>query len=454
MSETPVPRDPGRDGGPPRVPPWPDWMDDPAYLAVRAEDEDPGDLDPDEDPDNDPPPGLDDAELEALIAEAREMTADQARRGHTAVLAAMAAEAGGRRGPGMPGSAESFPGEYASPAAGFASGKPLDTAPGCATLGLFVEDAAGDDDRYTGASDDELLGVICASDRAEAAQAARKHAAIAELIRRRPPAGCSLEGPANMPQEWHEFTARELGAVLGVSAGDAEEMLALAWYLEVNLPGTKAAFRAGILSRDKAAIIAHATMLLEPGEARIAEAMVLGRAGSLTPAQLRAAVRRAVMQVNPGAAKKRREHMAKRTRVERWAEDSGHAGLAGRELPPGRSGRCPLVTVTTGTRLGAMIPACCCVTWPRSGTPHAPGPAADGLPDDAISSTMSRTRRAGGRVCAMGTRSAASTTELSKTRDGRPSNYPTARSGGPRPPGGSTSPNRPGTRSNRLLGTQ
>jgi hypothetical protein len=38
--------------------------------------------------------------------------------------------------------------------------------------------------------------------------------------------------------------------------------------------------------------------------------------------------------VAPGKAKKRREHEAKKTRVERWAEASGNAGLAGRELPP------------------------------------------------------------------------------------------------------------------------
>ena len=61
---------------------------------------------------------------------------------------------------------------------------------------------------------------------------------------------------------------------------------------------------------------------------------MLGRAGSLTPPALRAAISRAVMEVNPEKAKKRREHMARRTRVERWAEDSGNAGLAGRELPP------------------------------------------------------------------------------------------------------------------------
>ncbi len=252
MHQEPVPQDPGRDEDPLRVPSWPDWMDDPAYLAARAEDEDPGelDLDLDVDPGDALPPGLDDAgvlddaELEALIAEAREVSAGPgraaeagARLDRAATLAAMGAVAAGRRGPGMPGSAQSFPGEYAgpgagfaSPAAGFGSGEPLDVAPGCATLGLFVEDAAGEDDRYAGASDDELLGVICAADRAEASACARKHAAVAELIRRRPAPGCVLAGPAEMPEAFHDFTGRELGAVLGVSAGDAEQVLDLAWH--------------------------------------------------------------------------------------------------------------------------------------------------------------------------------------------------------------------------------
>jgi hypothetical protein len=143
---------------------------DGALRRLRPEGLEPGDLDEEEDPDNAPPPGLDDAQLAALIAEAREVTADQARAealfaalGETAAMAAVAAGIG-RRGPGMPGSARSFPGEYVSPASGFATGKPLDTAPGCATLGLFAGDAAGDDDSYPGASDDELLGIICAWD--------------------------------------------------------------------------------------------------------------------------------------------------------------------------------------------------------------------------------------------------------------------------------------------------
>lgn len=247
MSETPVPRHPGRDEDPPGTPAgpgdhpslgspgWrlvpcravpcrPDW--DEEYLAAMAEDEDPGDLDLYEDPDNAPPAGLDDGELAALIAGAREAAEDPAqaadaaaRLGVTGLLAMLGSVAAGRRGPGMPGSAESFPDESGSRAAGFASGKPLDTAPGCAALASFLEDLAGDDDRYAGASDDELQGVICGWDRVEAAMAARKHAATAELIRRRPAPGAAVEGSAQMPEGWEEFTGRELGSALGVSAG-------------------------------------------------------------------------------------------------------------------------------------------------------------------------------------------------------------------------------------------
>jgi hypothetical protein len=61
---------------------------------------------------------------------------------------------------------------------------------------------------------------------------------------------------------------------------------------------------------------------------------VLDRAGRLTPAGLRSAIARAVMQVAPEKARKRREAAARDARVERWAEHSGNAALVGRELPP------------------------------------------------------------------------------------------------------------------------
>ena len=80
--------------------------------------------------------------------------------------------------------------------------------------------------------------------------------------------------------------------------------------------------------------LAYATALLDPDEARRAEAMVLGRAGRLTPGGLRAAIARAVIDVAPGKARKRREEAARDARVQQWAEDSGNAALMGRELPP------------------------------------------------------------------------------------------------------------------------
>src|SRR6516162_2252722 len=146
MHQDPVPQDPGQGEDPPGVPAgpgdwprlgepgwtlvpqspdWPEWMDDPAF----ADDEEPGDPDEDEDPDNAPPPGLDDAELAALLAEAREITASQteaaaewAAAGKAGVVGAVASVVSGRRGPGQPGSAQTYPGEYASRAADFASG--------------------------------------------------------------------------------------------------------------------------------------------------------------------------------------------------------------------------------------------------------------------------------------------------------------------------------------------
>ena len=89
-----------------------------------------------------------------------------------------------------------------------------------------------------------------------------------------------------------------------------------------------------MLRQSKVEIIARATTLLDPEEARAAEAMVLDRAGRLTPGGLRSAIKRAVIEVAPEKAQKRREKGEPDARVQRWMEDSGNAALMGRELPP------------------------------------------------------------------------------------------------------------------------
>jgi Domain of unknown function (DUF222) len=326
MPQWPVPPGPSRDDGPGRD--EEDWL----AWCESVEDQ----LGPDEEePGEDAAPS--DADLDAIIAECRQVTAEEA------ALAARATQLGlpggtpvmdGRRGPGQPGSAVRRPGEYLSRAAGFGAGMVFDTMPGCGALAGFAAEAAGEDDRYADASDDEVAGAIAAWDRVEAWAAARKHAAAAEFIRRRAEPGCAVDGEAQMPETWDESAAAEVAGVLAESRWAAEAMLGLAHDLEVKLPGTKAAFRDGILRQSKVSIIARATALLDAAEARAAEDKVLDRAGRLTPGGLRAAIARAVMEVAPEKARQRREVAAKFARVERWAEDSGNAALAGRELPP------------------------------------------------------------------------------------------------------------------------
>ena len=131
-----------------------------------------------------------------------------------------------------------------------------------------------------------------------------------------------------------EFTADQLACALGESRARAQSLIGLAQALETSLPGTGAALDDGTISRYKAEIIARATVFLDPGEARAAEQEALDRAARLTPGGLRSAIARAVMEAAPGKARERRETAARFARVERWAEDTGNAALAGRELPP------------------------------------------------------------------------------------------------------------------------
>ena len=90
-------------------------------------------------------------------------------------------------------------------------------------------------------------------------------------------------------------------------AAAAGTLLGLADHLEARLPGTGRRCWTGSSPGTRREIIAAATALLDPDEARAAEAKVLDRAGRLTPGGLRAAIARAVMEVAPEKARERRE---------------------------------------------------------------------------------------------------------------------------------------------------
>ena len=198
------------------------------------------------------------------LAEIREAAADE--------LLAVEAATTGRRGPGQPGSAQVFPGESSSPAAGFGPGMPLDLLPGCAGLAVAADAAAGEDGGFAGVSEAELIGVVCAWDRVEA------HAARPQARRHR------RAGPPQPRPRGRRVHRRQARTRWGESRGRAGDLVDLAQTLQARLPGTAAALYDGIISRYKAEIIARATALLDPAEARAAEDKVLDRAARLTQA--------------------------------------------------------------------------------------------------------------------------------------------------------------------------
>ena len=318
----------------------------------------------------------------------------------------------------------------------------LDVLPGGPGLALSADAAAGDAG-FAGVCDAELIGVLCAWDRVEAHAAARKLAAIAELGRRNP-------GPQD-----EEFAADQLACAVAESRGRAYDLLDLADHLDTRLPGTKAMLHEGTLGVYKARLIAAATALLDPDEARAAEDKVLDRAARLTPGALRAAIARAVIEVAPEKAKERREQATKDARVERWVEDSGNAALMGCELPPDE-------VLAADQRITAWahelkkagldggMDQLRARAYPRSGTPPAPAPSAAGPPPSATWSTIPPTRQADARACATPAPNAATTTASSSTRNGTSTSSPTAPSAGPHQSAAPTPPNPPATRSKRV----
>ncbi len=245
--------------------------------------------------------------------------------------------AAGLDGDGHRRGAPPRPGIPTGPAAGFGQGCPLDAlAPSTALSGL-ADAASGEDRAFTGVTDDELMGLIGARQRLAGRQQWELLTAVARVPA--PPPGPRLRrAPAagGMPAVWDEHAGAELAVQLHLTPGAAEGLLSLAHDLAVKLPGTAAALRDGIIDLDKARTIAWYCFALTAAEARAAEAVVLGLAGveEMTWGMIRDRIARAVIEVNPEAARKRRERAAKDKRVEVVAEQSGNCQLAGRELPP------------------------------------------------------------------------------------------------------------------------
>jgi Domain of unknown function (DUF222) len=209
---------------------------------------------------------------------------------------------------------------------GFAAGGAADRLPpGVNLAGLASGAWATGLHRLT---DDQLIGVLRAWRRLTSWTAAGELAAAAELHRRR-----AAEVAAGADPHLGEHVGDELAVSLTLTTRGADQLLDFAVRLE-RLPCTRAALAAGEIDRGKAYVIADEVSCLDHAHAAAVEAAVIARAPRQTTGQLRASARRAALAADPDAASRHREKAEQEARVEVWAEPSGTAALAGRDLPP------------------------------------------------------------------------------------------------------------------------
>jgi hypothetical protein len=183
---------------------------------------------------------------------------------------------------------------------GFAAGRPLDVLPPDEMLAGFA--ARAYDGGLSRLSDDELVGLLCASRRLSSWQAAVELGVVAELDGRR---RAAAERPAS--SRLGEQVSAEIAAALTLTGRSADALLCLARDL-ARLPAVFAALFGGQIDRARASVFAaELAAVSDAVAAAIAMALIRAAAG-MTTGQLRAELRGAGADVRAGGrAAPRRE---------------------------------------------------------------------------------------------------------------------------------------------------
>ena len=166
---------------------------------------------------------------------------------------------------------------------------------------------------------------------------AQELAAVAELAKRRGTRAEAVSCQDPVQKLEAEFTPSEVALALTLTQGSAEYWMDLAVDVTRRLPGTMAALRSGRIDLARAKLIETFTTCLDDDLAGRVERMVLDKAEHRTTGQLRAALQRAVITVDPAAAERRREQAERNAHVELSGDPESTGSLAGRFLPAGHA---------------------------------------------------------------------------------------------------------------------
>jgi hypothetical protein len=202
-------------------------------------------------------------------------------------------------------------------------------------LALDLARLAGADGRY-GACDDATVVVAVGRWTALISTLeARRLEALRAVVRRNPAAGHGGPGAAgDLPGAWLEDAGIQVGLELARGPRSVSPMLELAVQL-VRLPLTEQALRDGVLDYSRTRLITGLTANLADDLAAEAEEQLM--AGGWLPgktwSQILRRLSRIVVNLDPDAARKRRETAERFARVVFGAEGDGTARLAGYNLP-------------------------------------------------------------------------------------------------------------------------
>src|SRR5215207_2365799 len=173
--------------------------------------------------------------------------------------------------------------------------------------------------------DATLVEAMVGFDRLASWAAARQARLLAELAARRP----SDRAPHSA--RWAciggEYAPDEAGVALHLSRGTACARIGTACRLLAVLPETHAAWEAGRIDTSKARTVDDVTWMLAPALARAVQDRVLPKAPGQTLAELKAALERAVLAVDPEGAEARHREARRDRRVVVTPEADGMASL-------------------------------------------------------------------------------------------------------------------------------